>query len=81
MKALRLLCAVIALTAVPAAAPAQQTESRVTGRVVDQSQGALPGVTVTVTSKATGVVATSAALSQARRPDSFHLRQKHIRSR
>ena len=37
---------------------AQQTESRITGRVLDQSQGALPGVTVTVTSKATGAVRT-----------------------
>jgi outer membrane receptor protein involved in Fe transport len=37
---------------------AQQTESRITGRVMDQSQGTLPGVTVTVTSKATGAVRT-----------------------
>ena len=35
---------------------AQQTESRIVGKVLDQSKSALPGVTVTVTSKATGAV-------------------------
>ena len=35
---------------------AQQTESRVIGKVLDQSKAALPGVTVTVTSKSTGAV-------------------------
>ena len=34
----------------------QQTESRIIGKVLDQSKSALPGVTVTVTSKATGAV-------------------------
>jgi Carboxypeptidase regulatory-like domain/TonB dependent receptor-like, beta-barrel len=38
---------------------AQQTESRIIGTVVDQSQAPLPGVTVTVTSKATGAVRTA----------------------
>jgi len=38
---------------------AQQTESRITGRVLDQSQAALPGVTVTVTAKATAAVRTA----------------------
>ncbi len=38
---------------------AQQTESRIVGRVVDQSQGALPGVTVNVTAKDTGVPRTT----------------------
>ena len=37
---------------------AQQTESRVIGRLVDDSQGALPGATINVTSRATGVVRT-----------------------
>ena len=37
-------------------AAAQQTESRILGKVVDQSQAALPGVTVNVTSKDTGAV-------------------------
>ena len=37
---------------------AQQTESRIIGRLVDDSQGALPGATVNVTSRATGVVRT-----------------------
>jgi hypothetical protein len=35
---------------------AQQTESRIIGRLVDDSQGALPGATVNVTSRATGVL-------------------------
>src|SRR4030095_14834586 len=33
---------------------AQQTESRITGKVLDQSKAALPGATVTVTSAQTG---------------------------
>src|SRR5690349_5145837 len=56
MKALRILLVVFAFTAMPLAAAAQQTESRITGRVLDPSQAALPGVTVTVTSKATAAV-------------------------
>ena len=58
MKALRNLFVLVAFIAAPALALAQQTESRITGRVLDQSQGALPGVTVTVTSKTTGAVRT-----------------------
>jgi hypothetical protein len=58
MKALRILL-VIAFTASPLVAMAQQTESRITGKVLDQSQAALPGVTVTVTSKATGAARTA----------------------
>ncbi|MCC7123956.1 MAG: TonB-dependent receptor [Acidobacteria bacterium] len=38
---------------------AQQTESRVVGRVLDQSRAALPGVTVNVTSKETGALRTA----------------------
>jgi len=41
-----------------AVASAQQTESRIVGRIVDQSDAALPGATVTVTAKATGAVRT-----------------------
>ncbi len=48
------LALVVALAA-PAAA--QQTESRIVGKVTDQSGAALPGVTVNVTSKATGTLA------------------------
>ena len=59
MKALRILLVVIAFTASPLAAMAQQTESRVTGKVLDQSQAALPGVTITVTSKSTGATRTA----------------------
>jgi hypothetical protein len=58
MKALRTLCVLLAVTAAPAIAQAQQTESRITGKVLDQSQGTLPGVTVTVTSKSTGALRT-----------------------
>ncbi len=46
---------VLALVAALAApASAQQTESRIVGKVTDQSGAALPGVTVNVTAKATG---------------------------
>jgi hypothetical protein len=56
-----LLAALVAIAAAvsPAAVFAQQTESRITGRVLDDSKGAMPGVTVTVTSKQTGAVRTS----------------------
>ena len=43
MTALRILCALVAFIAAPALGLAQQTESRITGRVVDQSQGTLDG--------------------------------------
>jgi hypothetical protein len=46
------------LIALPASTFAQQTESRILGKVVDQSQGALPGVSVTITSKTNGGVRT-----------------------
>jgi hypothetical protein len=46
-----------ALTAVPLAA--QQTESRIVGRLLDESRSALPGVTVTVTAVDTGTVRTT----------------------
>jgi carboxypeptidase family protein len=54
----RLVAAFAALAALlmPAFVAAQQTESRIMGRVVDDSKGAMPGVTVTVTSKQTGAV-------------------------
>jgi hypothetical protein len=47
---------VAAAIAFPHLAAAQQTESRIVGKVLDQSQAALPGATVTVTSKETGAV-------------------------
>ena len=59
MKALRLATTVLVLGLTPLAALAQQTESRITGRVLDQSQGTLPGVTITVLNKATGAVRTA----------------------
>ena len=60
---LNLLVRLVALTALlacglPASLAAQQTESRIVGRVVDESKAALPGVTVTVTSKQTGAIRT-----------------------
>jgi hypothetical protein len=45
-------CALSLMTA--AVAMAQQTSGNVSGRVLDQSQAAMPGVTVTATNKATG---------------------------
>ena len=41
----------LAIVIVPAAVFAQQTESRIAGRVLDDSKAAMPGVTVEVTSK------------------------------
>ena len=43
----------------PAPLAAQQTESRIVGRLLDDNKAALPGVTVTVTSKQTGAVRTA----------------------
>jgi hypothetical protein len=45
---------VIALAVVTGTAQAQQTESRIIGRLVDDSKAALPGVTVSVSSQQTG---------------------------
>ena len=52
-RSFRFLAAIVALAAIvlPAATFAQQTESRITGRVLDDTRGAMPGVTVTITSK------------------------------
>ena len=43
----------------PALSNAQQIESRIIGKVLDQSKAALPGVTVTATSRDTGLVRTT----------------------
>src|SRR5687768_9257121 len=65
MKVFRLVVTLLVLGLAPLSRIpvllAQQTESRITGRVLDQSQAALPGVTVTVTHKATGAVRTVVA--------------------
>ncbi len=50
------LALALVLTGLVGTAAAQQTESRIVGKIVDQSDAALPGVTVTITSKATGAV-------------------------
>jgi hypothetical protein len=50
---------VLVLAGIAGPAVAQQTESRIVGRVVDQSEAALPGATVNVTSKATGALRTT----------------------
>ena len=54
-RSLRLVAVALALAIVivPAAVFAQQTESRIAGRVLDDSKAAMPGVTVEVTSKST----------------------------
>lgn len=60
MRFLRVCAAALALAvAVTASVAAQQTESRVVGKLIDDSGGALPGVTVTVTSRQTGAVRTA----------------------
>ena len=51
--------AVALTTAATAAVFAQQTESRITGRVLDESRAAMPGVTVTVTSRDTSASRTA----------------------
>jgi hypothetical protein len=48
----------VAVVGIVSPVAAQQTESRVVGKVVDQQNGAIPGVTVTVTSKDNGRVRT-----------------------
>ena len=63
MKVFRSFVTAIALvvctwTAAPAPVFAQQTESRILGRLVDESKAALPGVTVTITLKQTGALRT-----------------------
>ena len=47
------------MVALPASMFAQQLESRILGKVYDQSKGALPGVTVTITSKSNGGIRTA----------------------
>lgn len=54
-----LLLVALVSAALPMTAAAQQTESRIVGKVLDQSSAALPGVTVTVTSADTGAVRTA----------------------
>ena len=57
----RFVATILALVALslPASALAQQTESRITGRVLDDSKASMPGTTVTVTSRQTGSVRTT----------------------
>lgn len=50
---------VTAVVLAAVSASAQQTESRISGRIVDSTGGALPGVTVTATSDDTGAVRTA----------------------
>jgi hypothetical protein len=70
--------AVVALGSAPA--HAQTTSASVTGTVVDSSQGVMPGVTVTLTSKSQGDVATVVTDAEGRfvfaivRPDSYVLK-------
>ena len=58
-RVFRIVVAIAALICVgPMSGMAQQTESRISGRVLDTSKAAIPGATVTVTSKQTGAVRT-----------------------
>ena len=57
LRSVFLLAVVATLFATPVLG--QQTESRIIGKVVDQSDAALPGVTVTVTSQQTGAIRTA----------------------
>lgn len=60
MKRLCIVAAALAaLVVTPFAAFAQFDTAAVLGRVVDQTQGAVPGVTVTLTNQATGIQATA----------------------
>jgi Carboxypeptidase regulatory-like domain/TonB dependent receptor-like, beta-barrel len=59
MMKLFVTLAMAMLLVLPASTHAQQMESRILGKVVDQSKGALPGVTITVTSKSNGGVRTA----------------------
>jgi hypothetical protein len=59
-RRLALAALVVCLAGAPPAL-AQQTESRILGRVKDSSQAAMPGTTVTVTSATTGAVRTVVA--------------------
>ena len=55
MKTLRMTLAIVAaISALASPASAQDYRGRVQGTIVDSSQGALPGVTVTLTNDATG---------------------------
>lgn len=58
---IRFVATIFALVALslPTGALAQQTESRIMGRVLDDSKGAMPGVTVMVTAHQTGAVRTA----------------------
>lgn len=54
-----LVAAALAVLALPGIAAAQMTRGTITGTVTDSSGGVLPGVTVTITNQATGVVRTT----------------------
>ncbi len=56
MRLFRFIVAVLCAAMIPAAASAQQTEGRIIGKIADQSQGALPGVTVNIESRDTGAL-------------------------
>lgn len=60
MRVFRWVVTALMIGVLPSMAAAQQTESRVSGKAVDQSQAALPGVTVNVTSRDTGGVRSAA---------------------
>jgi hypothetical protein len=59
-----LLCALVLLLAVPFAAHSQQYAGTITGTVTDPSGAAVAGASVTITSPATGVTATTTSSEQ-----------------
>ena len=65
MRVLRVcvMAALVLAVACVSAVAAQQTESRVVGKLVDDSRAALPGVTVTLTARQTGAVRSSVSES------------------
>ena len=59
MKMFRWIVAAALIAMIPGAASAQQTESRIAGKVFDQSQATLPGVTINVESLENGSLRSS----------------------
>jgi hypothetical protein len=62
----RLLACAVAALALTAPAAAQQTESRIVGKISDSNGGVLPSVTVTITAGQTGAVRTAVTDAEGR---------------
>jgi hypothetical protein len=74
------VAALAVFLAIGSVAQAQQTDSRIIGKILDQNSAALPGATVTIVSKETGAVRTAVTNSDGSftvtnlRPGSFEFR-------